>query len=300
MNLSSVLKYSLMITCGLSLMSCEKDVEFNLPTSIAEKVVVEGKIESGEYPMVLLSNSFGFFSKLDFNNLQNNFLHNATIKVDDGINSVILKEYNQQVGTFTFSYYTIDSSDAVAANFKGVVGRTYDLSIDYDGKNYTASSMIHPPIRIDSFWSEPLLSPIDDKEDLRELHIKYTDPSTGGNAYRIFTDVNNSGFMTSKFSVSDDALDNGTTVKTTINAGYDKMDTTNSEYRGYVYVDDSVILNFSSIDNGVYTFWKTFEFSVGTVGNPFSSPVEITSNIKNGALGVWAGYCKNYYYLKVK
>jgi hypothetical protein len=73
-------------------------------------------------------------------------------------------------------------------------------------------------------------------------------------------------------------------------AGFRKADTIDRETFGYFYKGDTVVVKWSSIDKKTYEFWNTLEFSYGTTGNPFSSPVEVNGNISNGALGVWAGY----------
>jgi hypothetical protein len=54
------------------------------------------------------------------------------------------------------------------------------------------------------------------------------------------------------------------------------------------------------IDKGVYTFWNTYAFAQRAVGNPFSSPINVKTNISNGALGIWAGYGSSFDTLVVK
>jgi hypothetical protein len=36
------------------------------------------------------------------------------------------------------------------------------------------------------------------------------------------------------------------------------------------------------------------EFSYASVGNPFSTPTKVMSNISNGALGYFGGYASQY------
>src|SRR5688500_7073078 len=81
-----------MLTISVYLFSCEKEVNFDLGTA-AEKVVVEGTIETGLPPYVFLTKSIGFFSKIDLNTLSNSFIHGAKITVSDGVKSFVLKEY---------------------------------------------------------------------------------------------------------------------------------------------------------------------------------------------------------------
>jgi hypothetical protein len=67
-----------------------------------------------------------------------------------------------------------------------------------------------------------------------------------------------------------------------------------SDSTGYVFRGDTVTLKWSAIDRGVFNFYQTFEYAVGTVGNPFSSPINVQTNISGGALGIWAGYGSTY------
>jgi hypothetical protein len=44
----------------------------------------------------------------------------------------------------------------------------------------------------------------------------------------------------------------------------------------------------------VYEFWRTYQFAINVIGNPFASPTNLPTNFSNGALGVWAGYGTSY------
>ena len=64
----------------------------------------------------------------------------------------------------------------------------------------------------------------------------------------------------------------------------------NRDSTGVAYPGDTVTLKWCSIDKATYDFWSTYEYSLGTLGNPFSTPIHVKSNISNNALGIWAGY----------
>lgn len=273
------------------LYSCEKDVNFTLGPG-ADKVVVEGTIESGLPPYVFLSKSIGFFSKVDLGTLGNSFLHDAVITVTEGNKTFTLKEYAYSNNGIDFYFYSVDTADIVARNFVGAMGKSYDLKIELAGKTYTATTAIPFVKPLDSLWAEPP-PPEDQKEDypdLMRLTGSYTDPDTPGNRIRYYTKKNREGYLPPYYSVYDDAIINGTRIEVEIDAGFNKMDTINRETFGYFYKGDTVTVKWSAIDKGVFDFWRTLEFSYGSTGNPFTTPVSVTSNISNGALGVWAGY----------
>lgn len=287
--------FIMMLLSVICLLSCEKEVNFDLGTS-AEKVVVEGTIETGLPPYVFLTKSIGFFSKVDLNTLGNSFIHGAKITVSEGTYSFVLREYQVNNSGVTFSFYTVDSSDLNALAFTGQAGKSYHLNIEYNGKSYTSTTTIPMPKALDSLWAEA-----PKPEEMPEhypnsmlLFARYTDPDTLGNRVRYFTKRNSEAFLSPYYSVYDDAIINGTRVDIQLSAGFNRMDTINLETFGYFYKGDTVVVKWSSIDLQVFDFWRTLEFSYGSTGNPFSSPVKVTSNISNGALGVWAGYGNTY------
>jgi hypothetical protein len=274
-----------------SVYSCEKDVDFPLSSS-GEKVVVEGTIETGLPPYILLSKSIGFFSNVDLNTLANSFLHDAAITVSDGAQSFKLREYKISSGNAAFYFYSVDSADAAALAFRGVEGKTYTLRIEYGGKIYESSTTIPRPKALDSLWAVPPPpgEMPDDYPTSMRLFARYTDPDTLGNRVRYYTKRNSGPFLPPYYSVNDDAIINGTQIDIQLNAGFNRMDTIDRQTFGYFYRGDTVVVKWSAIDKNVFDFWRTLEFSYGSTGNPFAAPVEVSTNISGGALGVWAGY----------
>lgn len=276
---------------ALLLVSCEKEVKFDLGAS-AEKVVIEGTIETDLPPYVFLSKSIGFFSKINLNTLSNAYLHDAKITVSDGTQSFLLREYQVINAGISFYFYSVDSADLAALAFRGTIGKTYSLKVEYDGKVYESVTNIPQPKALDSLWAKP--PPAEempkDHPNSMLLFARYTDPDTLGNRVRYFTKRNQGRFLPPYYSVNDDAIINGSRIDIQLNAGFDRMDTIDQQTLGYFYKGDTVVVKWSAIDKGVFDFWRTLEFSYGATGNPFASPVEVTSNISGGALGVWAGY----------
>src|SRR5947208_8562831 len=99
--------------------SCEKEVNINL-TNGETQLVVNGQIEIGDPPFVVLTHSIGYFSKVDLNTLQNSFIHNADVQVSNGSRSIKLREYSIDTGgNAKFYFYTIDTADPGAFSFIG-------------------------------------------------------------------------------------------------------------------------------------------------------------------------------------
>ncbi|MBU3676608.1 MAG: DUF4249 family protein, partial [Chitinophagaceae bacterium] len=64
----------------LILASCEKTIDVGL-TEGEKQLVVEGVIESGQAPYVVLTRSIGFFDKIDLSKVD--FVKGAQLRVDD-------------------------------------------------------------------------------------------------------------------------------------------------------------------------------------------------------------------------
>lgn len=294
--MKKALLYFTAIAGFCAFISCEKEVKFNLPASITEKVVVEGGIEIGTPPVVLLTNSFGFFSKLDLSTLQNAFISGAQISVSDGSRTVNLREYSiDTMGNF-YKFYSVDSSNIADLTFLGQAGRSYQLKIVIGDETYESVTTIPQPVpaAFDSIWSEPFETPDPDHPEYRRVMVRYNDPPELGNRYRIFIQQNDRPFIAGRFSTMNDDIINGTSTNLDFYNVISPMDTSTQEGRFAFFPDDKVTIKFSAIDRTTYNFWQTLDFSVGTTGNPFSTPVKVPSNISNGALGIWGGYAPIY------
>ena len=283
-------KNSLLLFLVIGLISCEKSVDFKLKDP-EPKLVVEATIENDGWPIVFLSNSLNYFSTLDPNAIQQSFVHSAIVTVSNGIKAHLLKEYQLSVQGGVLFYYTVDSSNLATA-FKGELNKQYTLKIIVGNKEYNANTTI-PGItkHIDSLWGKPV--PGSDDPDKRVLMIKATDPPGYGDYIRYFTKRNSEPFYPALNSVFDDQIIDGTTYSVEIERGVDRNVKRNDDYS---YFDrlDTVTLKLSNIDKVTFDFWRTMEYTYTTVGNPFSSPTKVLSNVSGGALGYFGGYASQY------
>ena len=108
---SNALRYpgiAVFILCLALFTSCEKEVDIKLPPG-EEKIVIEGGIETGLPPLVLISKSIGYFATIDLNTLQDNFIHDAEVYITDGNKTVKLKEFSVDTGSNgnKFYYYSL-------------------------------------------------------------------------------------------------------------------------------------------------------------------------------------------------
>ncbi len=279
------------VVLGISLFaSCEKEVNINLKTG-EPSLVVEGVIENGLPPYVFLTRSIGFFSTIDLNTLQNSFVRNAKVTVSDGVRTVQLREYSLDTGANgnKLFFYSIDTSGSL---FRGEIEKMYKLTIEVDGKVYESYTKIPTPTKIDSMNTVQPDPPFDkDKNPLaRQIRIYFKEPDTAGNFVRYFTQRNSEPYYAGDNSVYPDEIINGIYFETTLALGEPSGREFSRDSSTVGYPGDTVTLKWCAIDRANYNFWSTYEYSLGTLGNPFATPIQVKSNISNGALGVWTGY----------
>jgi hypothetical protein len=126
--------FTITLAGSFLLTSCEKEVHINLASS-PPTVVVQGQIETGYPPLVVLTSTISFFSNIDLNTLQNSFLHDAIVTVRDSAKTITLREYSFDTGANNkFYVYSIDTSKLATDRMIGAEGQFYTLTVTYSGK----------------------------------------------------------------------------------------------------------------------------------------------------------------------
>lgn len=293
------IKYiSFIIVMATLVAGCERDITLDLPHP-EEAIVVEGHIEAGQFPYIILMQNAAYFSPVDINTFAGLFVHDAIITLSNGDQTVLMDEIclstlpaNLKPLVYQFLGITQDpppGQDYCAyVNFSmtGQEGKAYSIRIESSMDTLTATTTIPPHVPIDSIWFEPDAVYGD---SLAAVRIQFKDPDTLGNYYRFFSKVNAEPFYPGYFgSVRDDNFANGQIFRGTIPRGVPSGSTINFETYGLFRKGDTAIVKVAVIDADQYEFWRTLEDQKRQNG-PFSSPTYVKGNI-NGGLGVWGGY----------
>ncbi len=276
--------------------SCEKEIDLNIQGA-DNKLVVQADLErqidpytgdeTGFPPIVVLTKSISFFGDIDSAALSTIFIHDAEVYVSDGSREIKLREYDFRFapgqGLETAYIYTIDTASTEPPIF-AEFGTTYTLRIEWQGETYTSTSTLLPPVAVDSFWIE---EPRNFNYDTTYYQVRgrFTDPpERGQNYYYQVNSLFQNEESTSYEEIFNDEVTNGVSFPFTIAASEFGED---SIQRGYFIEGDTVEINWSSIDFNAYEFFNTKNFSEGSIGNPFATPVNVIGNISNGALGAF-------------
>ncbi len=131
------------------------------------------------------------------------------------------------------------------------------------------------------------------------MKARVTDPPGLGNYTRYYTQVKNGPFYPGLNSVFDDQITDGTTYAVTVDKGVNRNHSIDINNYSFFNRGDSVTVKLANIDKATYDFWRTMEYNYQSVGNPFSTPTSVLSNISNGALGYFGGYAAQYKSVKI-
>lgn len=280
----------LLVLLVMLFFGCERSIDLKLDQT-APKLVVEATIENGQFPIVILSKSLDFFSRIDPSVLSQSFVRRAEVYISNGTVTHKLREYTYQLSGYDFYYYSANLLSP-STLFRGELNKQYSLRIVADGKEYTATTTIPDTTRIiDTVYSKP--APAGNDPQQRALMVKFTDRPGLGDYVRYFTKVNSDPFYPGLNSVYDDQIIDGTTYEIQVERGVDRSFPIEDGY-SYFHTGDTVTFKLSNIDRPTYDFWRTMEFVFANQGNPFSTPTKVLSNINGNALGYFGGYASKY------
>jgi len=310
------------IVLSIGFSSCEKEVELIIPPA-ENKIVVDGYIENGQPPIILLSQTRDYNEVLDANSFNDFYLGGATVVVThNGIRDTLTEictadlpdELIESVAELTGLNATLLSEvnlcgyTDLGGTLIGTAGTSYGLEIDLNGSRLTSTAKIPEVVTLDSLYFR--LAGDDPTDSLGFAYAQLTDPDSVGNAYRWFAkrintypewseqagEQKDAQFIAPLGSSYDDSFFNGLNFEFAYYRGAlassGKEDDLNRE-RGFFKTGDTVAVRGTSIDRNTYLYVVSFEAEAGSAGNPFTAPAPIYTNIEGG-IGVWAGYAAAY------
>lgn len=273
------------------LIACEREINIT-PVNKDSRLVVDAEIENGRAPIVVLSKSLNFFSTIDSAELANSYIRNATVSIQEGNTIYPLKEFEiRDTSGNRFYYYSTDPQ--AIPQLIGQFGKNYKLSINVEGISYTSETTIPLLTKtMDSIWWKP--APNNDDPKKVVLMARVQDPPGLGNYIRYFTRQNSQAFLPGLNSVFDDNIIDGKTYEIQVDRGVNRNEDVDFETYVFFQKGDTVSVKLCNISKSTYDFWRTWEFNLQSVGNPFSSPGKVIGNISNNALGAFCGYAAQY------
>lgn len=286
--------------------SCTKEVKIDIP-GYKEQLVIDGRIETGQPPLVLISRSKDIYAPTNLDAYLNGFVSGATVTVSDGTNTVELEEIctdnlppgSEELAAAIFgipaeeiSNYHLCAYTSFDPTIFGQVGKTYSLTVEFEGKTYTSStSILQPTALVNTFWK-----PEGELTDYGYSWATLADTPGQYDAYRWEVKYISENFFTKTFSpVFDDQFFDGLTFEFAYeNPMSFEDETLDPQYLAFYKLGDTIVIKLSKMDEAVFEFMEKKYTQIYSAGNPFATPTNIPTNITGGALGVWAGYSPWY------
>jgi len=324
-------KYLFIFLCFFS---CQEEIFIEFPIE-SQNIVVEGGIENGMPPYVLLSKNQGYFDEINADTYNNLFINDAEVIVwtlnENGIaDSVYLQPLPppfDSIPIYTDINYLNSLNNFPYANLDGYnfskSGKTYNLIVRWNNQEVISQTTIPNPTPLDCLWIEKNeFSDRDYKFDIRAI---YDDPADEQNNILVkYRKLIHWDLDTTNWSLKDhkdelmeiidagtDILINGQKFETYFpqkgEGTFPTLPYNASRFKTYeingiedsLYIpEDVVIIKFCQIDEKSLKFWRSIIRQVGSNGNPFQEPLNIVSNIEGG-YGGWTGYGAAYYKMPI-
>ena len=255
-----------------------------------ERLVVEGWIDAGGFPIVMVTTSVPTSTEYQsIDDQKNHLVRHAKVTFSDGATSVILTGMDNKRYFPPFIYTTSD--------LRGVAGKTYTLKVEYKGMTATASTTIPASVPLDSLWCVPSA---DDKGKYN-IKARFSDPEASEDYYRLFVKVagKDSSYVASYMGcMSDSDLLRPAEINVMRGLSVDNESSWAWNPASFEKGDE-VMVKFCTIDRVSYEFWNSYERVVSLSVLPmFQATYNPAYNV-TGGIGYWCGYGACKYAIRV-
>lgn len=244
---------SLIFLFGLT--SCVDTIQLDLK-GVGDQIVIEGKLTDDS-----TGNEILVTKAVDFQ-LKNEFppITDATVTVRD--------ETTNQTEVLTQSYPGVYSIHQL----KGVSGHRYTMSVQAEGKTYTASSTMPSKVNFDALTYESVKR----LKTVTQMVAVYQDPANADNYYRWVLTANR--LQSDNVFVRSDAFTNGNQVRQTIVNPVE------------INPGDTVQVDMQCLSKVSYDYFNGLMKLQGNNINQGTSPTNPETNLSGGALGHFSAY----------
>lgn len=244
--------YLMLIVLGFFVSSCQKVINIDL-NSASPQIVIQGNLSNvTTHDTVQISQTINFSDPNIFPAISGA--------------SVIINDNAGNIDTLFESPSGIYSSPKIT----GVPGRTYNLTINANGKIYNSTSTMPLPVNIDTLivQSAPF------RRGALAVSVVFKDPPGIANYYRFIEIINDT--VNQRNYLTSDQLQDGKTISFTLIS------------ESNLKPGDSVTVMLESINEGVYKYFSSLNNAGGSISSV--APANPASNINNGALGYFNAY----------
>jgi hypothetical protein len=241
----------------------------------ATPLVVEGWIERGERPIVMVTHSLDMTS--DTLTLDGVVEKWCRVSIFDNEEQFILygKADKDYIPSFIFT----------SSELRGVEGHTYRLRIETESDTIEAESTLRSTPVIESLT--PTL--VEGSDSLYTIKMKIKNPDTES-YYKIFSKTSGleSRFYSTflgTFSGREYDERDGIDITRGVHSSYD-----GENFNHYFRKGDQVTVKLCTMERSMYEFWKVYDNNVSLSGNMFFTFTENCPHTFTNAFGYWCAY----------
>ena len=269
--------------------SCDKGF---LPTE-KDEIIVEGWIDAGGFPVVIISHSLPVRLKKDkvrISEISDYVEASAKVTVSDGENDVVL---TGRVNKDYFPPYIFTTSQ-----MRGVAGKSYTLTVQTRGRVVTSETTIplYGPV-VDSI----VCHPIENNDTLCSVLLYLKNVAGRKEYFKTFFQEGPAlaQFRSTYMGVIDDAIADST-IKLPL---YRTVRDDFKEDKQRNFDKDSLLsIKVATMDSVSYSFWKVFSNNTISSYTSYlmsSSTGNLPTNV-SGGIAYWCGYNSSIYTFIVK
>lgn len=264
-----------LIGLGYVMTACSTEVKYQ---PVSGQLVVEGWIENGESPVVIVTQLMPLGVVIDSFDLWNLPIRWANVTVNDGERDYTLTGRPNDAYMAGYVYTTND--------LKGETGKTYTLKVSYEGRIITAQTAILPPVS----WGTIQVSSLPTVDTLCQVSASIIDPINSKNYYLIRVRQGNESFCPAMGgALEDDILSDPQTRIPIYRAVKIKNNESLSNKTPFFTIREPVELRLCNMAQSSFVYWEQFMNLAINVGNPlYPSVQQLHGNIQGG-LGIWYG-----------
>ena len=300
------LAYLIYIFCLGGIMSCEQSINLEL-NAYEPKPVVYSLFREGDTPQVAVLKSESFYGWIE-NVVEREFIEGLEVTIDHGSDKEMLtgsykQEYNDP-GLWGF----IDSIDVYTYESNIPVDKSleYQLSFEYEGKSVSANTFIPSKTEINSIVQDKIeVLGFDYSYVSDAVRISFRDQANEANAYRAKMVYRHWVYdwdrdpMTGMLVIKDSALKENTLQsqlilddqlrgqETSLVIPIPQVYTYSPLHEPSKELDLKCVIETYTYEAGKYFISMREQQQVDS--DPFSEPVFLKDNIKNG-IGIFSGY----------
>lgn len=251
------------------------------------QIVVEGWIEDGGYPVVIVTSTVPVTGDYRYwDEMQDHIIRWAKVTVSDGEKDVVL---TGKMDNDYFPPYVYTTS-----RLKGESGKTYTLTVEYSKRTVTARTTIPESKPLE--WVK--VQPSSDGEF--SIRAGLRDDPDSKDYYKFFTKrMHKDSIYTSSFlGLIDDSVIKDEVAEVIVRGAF-SPEFGSSASKIYYSSEDCVLIRFCTLDYDSFCYWEDFEDILALSRNPlFPVSKKIRSNVSSG-YGYWAGYGSTYYKVSI-